>query len=127
MVKHTAAAQTAVLEAGVPVGRAKGTFAEAGQMLAMDPPDPGGATIGGVLATGDSGPLRHRYGAPRDLVLGMTVALTDGSVASAGGKVIKNVAGYDLAKLFTGAFRTLGAILPVAVRLHPPPERTATA
>src|SRR5207244_6227468 len=102
-------------------------FAEAGQMLAIDPPDRGGATVGGVLATADSGPLRHRYGAPRDLVLGITVALADGSVASAGGKVIKNVAGYDLAKLFTGSYGTLGAILQVAVRLHPRPERAATA
>ena len=67
-----------------------------------------GATIGGVVATGDSGPLRHRYGAARDLVLGVTVALPDGTVARAGGKVIKNVAGYDLAKLFAGSFGTLG-------------------
>jgi glycolate oxidase FAD binding subunit len=95
-------------------------------MLALDPPD-GGATVGGVLATGDSGPLRHRYGAPRDLVLGVTVALPDGSVARAGGRVIKNVAGYDLGKLHTGAFGTLGLIAEVNLRLHPRPERTATA
>src|SRR4051794_21076347 len=88
-------------------------------MDALDPPDLGGATIGGIVATGDSGPLRHRYGAARDLVLGVTVALPDGSVARAGGKVIKNVAGYDLAKLFAGSFGTLGTILEVAVRLHP--------
>jgi glycolate oxidase FAD binding subunit len=88
-------------------------------MLALDPPDLGGATIGGVVATGDSGPMRHRYGAARDLVLGVAVALPDGTVARAGGKVIKNVAGYDLAKLFAGSFGTLGAIVEVAVRLHP--------
>jgi glycolate oxidase FAD binding subunit len=88
-------------------------------MLALDPPDIGGATIGGVVATGDSGPLRHRYGAARDLVLGVAVALPDGTVARAGSKVIKNVAGYDLAKLFSGSFGTLGTILEVAVRLHP--------
>src|SRR3954454_441098 len=127
IVEHNAGDLTAILEAGVPLAQAQETFAEAGQMLAIDPPDPGGATIGGVLATGDSGPLRHRYGAPRDLVLGMTVALTDGSVANSGGKVIKNVAGYDLAKLFTGSFGTLGAILRVAVRLHPQPEHATTA
>ncbi|MFL5884611.1 MAG: FAD-binding oxidoreductase [Thermoleophilaceae bacterium] len=127
IVEHNAGDLTAILEAGVPLARAQETFAEAGQMLAIDPPDPGGATIGGVLATADSGPLRHRYAAPRDLVLGMKVALTDGSVASSGGKVIKNVAGYDLAKLFTGAYGTLGAILQVAVRLHPAPPRAATA
>jgi glycolate oxidase FAD binding subunit len=127
IVEHNAGDLTAVLEAGVPIAAAQERFAEAGQMLAIDPPDLGGATIGGVLATGDSGPLRHRYGAPRDLVLGMKVALTDGTVASAGGRVIKNVAGYDLAKLFTASYGTLGAILEVAVRLHPRPQRAATA
>src|SRR2546430_16810200 len=98
-------------------------------MLAIDPPlaDGDAATVGGVLATADSGPLRHRHGGPRDLVLGTTVALSDGTVARAGGKVIKNVAGYDLAKLFTGSYGTLGAILEVAVRLHPLPPRTVTA
>jgi glycolate oxidase FAD binding subunit len=126
IVEHNAGDLTAVLEAGVPLERAQKRFAGEGQMLALDPPD-GGATIGGVLATADSGPLRTRYGGPRDLVVGMTVALADGSVAKAGGKVIKNVAGYDLAKLFTGSFGTLGAIVEVAVRLHPLPERTATA
>src|SRR5205807_4239325 len=74
-----------------------------------------------------SGPLRHRYGAPRDLVVGVTVALSDGTIARAGGKVIKNVAGYDLAKLFSGAFGTLGLILSVNVRLHPLHETSVTA
>ena len=94
-------------------------------MLALDPPlgERDGATIGGVVATADSGPLRHRYGAPRDLLLGVTVALSDGTVARSGGKVIKNVAGYDLAKLFAGSFGTLGAIVEVVVRLHPRPAR----
>ncbi|MGA2926332.1 MAG: FAD-binding oxidoreductase, partial [Solirubrobacteraceae bacterium] len=87
----------------------------------------GAATIGGVVATGDCGPLRHRYGAPRDLLLGMTVALSDGTIARSGGKVIKNVAGYDVAKLFAGSFGTLGMILSVSVRLHPLPVKTATA
>src|SRR5918999_3687970 len=103
-----------------------GALAEAGQMLALDPPD-GGATIGGVVATGDSGPLRARYGGVRDLLVGMRIALADGTVAKSGGKVIKNVAGYDLAKLFVGSFGTLGAILEVSVRLHPLPPATATA
>jgi glycolate oxidase FAD binding subunit len=127
IVEHNAGDLTAVLEAGVPLGRAQATFAEAGQMLALDPPDPGGATIGGLVATADSGPLRSRYGGARDLLVGMSVALSDGTIAKAGGKVIKNVAGYDLAKLFTGSFGTLGAILEVAVRLHPLPPATATA
>src|SRR4051812_1460558 len=119
VVEHNEGDLTAVLQAGVPLARAQAKFAEASQMLALDPPDIGGATIGGVVAAGDSGPLRHRYGAARDLVLGVTVALPDGSVARAGGKVIKNVAGYDLAKLFAGSFGTLGAIVELAVRLHP--------
>ena len=79
------------------------------------------------MATADSGPLRHRYGGVRDLVVGATVALSDGTLAKSGGKVIKNVAGYDLAKLFTGSYGTLGLIVRVAVRLHPLPPRTATA
>jgi glycolate oxidase FAD binding subunit len=95
-------------------------------MLALDPPDDG-ATVGGVVATADSGPLRHRYGGPRDVVLGVTVALPDGSVAKAGGKVIKNVAGYDLSKLMTGGFGTLGVVARVALRLHPLPRETVTA
>jgi glycolate oxidase FAD binding subunit len=127
VVEHNAADLTAVLEAGVPLVRAQETFREAGQMLALDPPDLGGATIGGILATGDSGPLRARYGGPRDLVLGMRIALADGTIVKSGSNVIKNVAGYDLAKLFTGSFGTLGAILSVSVRLHPLPPRTATA
>jgi glycolate oxidase FAD binding subunit len=79
------------------------------------------------VAANDSGPLRARYGGVRDLVVGMRVALADGTVAKSGGKVIKNVAGYDLAKLFTGSYGSLGAILEVSVRLHPLPPATATA
>jgi glycolate oxidase FAD binding subunit len=141
VVAHDAGDLTATLQAGVPLELAQRTFAAAGQMLALDPPlaGPGGAdsaidpdahpgpTIGGVVATADSGPLRHRYGAPRDLVVGVTVALSDGTIAQAGGKVIKNVAGYDLAKLFSGAFGTLGLILSVNVRLHPLHETSVTA
>jgi len=126
VVEHNAGDMTAVLQAGVPLARAQETFAAAGQMLALDPPDDG-ATVGGVVATGDSGPLRHRYGAPRDLVLGVTAALTSGEVVRAGGKVIKNVAGYDLSKLLAGSFGTLALITEVAVRLHPLPAATATA
>ena len=126
IVEHNAGDLTAMLQAGVPLERAQEAFAARGQMLALDPPA-AGATVGGVLATGDSGPLRARFGGPRDLVVGMTVALGDGSLAKSGGKVIKNVAGYDLAKLFTSSFGALGAIVQVAVRLHPRPERTVTA
>jgi glycolate oxidase FAD binding subunit len=125
IVEHNEGDLTAILQAGVPLATAREAFAEAGQMLALDPPDDG-ATIGGVIATGDSGPLRHRYGAPRDLVLGVQVALPDGSLARAGSKVIKNVAGYDLAKLMAGAFGTLGVMTEVSVRLHPAPRERLT-
>jgi glycolate oxidase FAD binding subunit len=126
IVEHNAGDLTAVLEAGVPVAEAQRLFAEHGQRLALDPPD-GGATIGGLVASGDTGPLRGRYGGPRDLVVGMRVALSDGTLAKSGGKVIKNVAGYDIAKLFTGSFGTLGAIVEVSLRLHPIAPDTATA
>jgi glycolate oxidase FAD binding subunit len=128
IVEHNAGDLTAILEAGVPMADAQAAFAEAGQMLALDPPlgEGNAATIGGVVATGDSGPRHHRYGAPRDLLLGITVALGDGTIATSGGKVIKNVAGYDLAKLFAGSFGTLGIVLQVVVRLHPLPRATAT-
>ncbi|MGO9823117.1 MAG: FAD-binding oxidoreductase [Solirubrobacteraceae bacterium] len=133
ILEHNAGDLTAVLEAGVPLAEAQRTFAAAGQMLALDPPlgvaedaEPA-ATIGGVVATGDSGPLRHRYGQPRDLIVGATLALSDGSIARAGGKVIKNVAGYDLAKLFAGSYGTLGLILSVSVRLHPLQASSTTA
>jgi glycolate dehydrogenase FAD-binding subunit len=126
IVEHNAGDLTAVLEPGVLLADAQATFAKAGQMLALDPPD-GGATVGGIVATADTGPLRARYGGPRDLVVGMRVALSDGTLAKSGGKVIKNVAGYDIAKLFTGSFGTLGAIIELSVRLHPLPPETATA
>jgi glycolate oxidase FAD binding subunit len=84
-----------------------------------------GATVGGTLATGAAGPRRLRYGTPRDLLIGITVVRADGAVASAGGKVVKNVAGYDLGKLFTGSFGTLGLIVEAVFRLHPRPASTA--
>jgi glycolate oxidase FAD binding subunit len=130
LVEHNPGDLTATVQAGMPLARLAEQLADAGQMLALDPPHRHGdaqATIGGTLATGDLGPLAHRYGRPRDLVLGVTVALADGTVARAGGKVIKNVAGYDLGKLFCGSFGTLGLILEVSVRLHPLPSSRATA
>ena len=134
ILAHNAGDMTATLQAGVPLAAAQEAFAQAGQMLSLDPPRAGqdgidgadGATLGGIVATGDSGPLAHRYGGPRDLIVGATVALADGTVAKSGGTVIKNVAGYDIAKLMAGSFGTLGLILSVNVRLHPRSERTAT-
>ena len=100
---------------------------------AADSPGAGGVTgaaaatgtVGGVVATGAAGPRRLRYGAPRDLLIGITVVLADGTVASSGGKVVKNVAGYDLGKLFAGSYGTLGLIAEAAFRLHPLPQATA--
>ena len=126
IVEHNAGDLTVVVEAGLPVGTLRSTVERKGQMFALDPFDPGGATVGGVVAAGDSGPLRHRYGPIRDLVLGVTVVLADGRIAKSGGKVIKNVAGYDLGKLFSGSMGTLGLIARVALRLHPKPPRTVT-
>jgi glycolate oxidase FAD binding subunit len=116
-----------VLQAGVGLAAAQARFAEQGQRLSLDPPDGDGrATIGGILATGDSGPLRHRHGGVRDLILGVRVALPDGTVARAGSNVIKNVAGYDLAKLMCGALGTLGVICEATLRLHPLPGEALT-
>lgn len=141
VLEHNAGDFTAVLQAGVPLAVAQDAVAGAGQMLALDPPlspwggagddtaieaSNAGATIGGIIATNDSGPLRHKYGGVRDLVVGITVVLSDGTIARAGGKVIKNVAGYDIGKLFAGAYGTLGLIAELTVRLHPRPARTAT-
>ena len=128
VLEHNEGDLTAVLQAGVPLHRAQTRFAEASQMLALDPPlgERVEATIGGVVAASDQGPLRHRYGAVRDLVLGVTLVLADGSIARSGSKVIKNVAGYDLAKLFCGSFGTLGVIAEVVVRLHPAPQDPLT-
>ena len=129
ILEHNVGDLTAVLQAGVPLAEAQAAFAEEGQMLALDPPLGAGdaATVGGMVATGDSGPLRHRYGGVRDLIVGISLALSDGTLAKAGSKVIKNVAGYDLAKLFTGSHGTLGLIVTVTVRLHPKPVGNATA
>jgi glycolate oxidase FAD binding subunit len=127
LIEHNEGDFTAVLQAGLRLSDAQAAFARAGQRLSLDPPDPDGrATIGGVLATSDSGPLRHRFGGARDLVLGIQVALPDGTVPRAGSRVIKNVAGYDLAKLMCGALGTLGVICEVIVRLHPVPADTVT-
>ena len=88
---------------------------------------PSAATVGGVLATNDSGVLRLRFGALRDLIIGVTLALPDGTLARSGGKVVKNVAGYDLPKLATGALGTLGVITRAVFRLHPLPQGDANA
>jgi glycolate oxidase FAD binding subunit len=117
---------TATVEAGCTFRQLQQTLAEHGQRLALDPLWPERATIGGILATNDSGPLRIRFGSLRDLIIGVTLALPDGTLAKSGGKVVKNVAGYDLPKLATGSLGTLGIITQAIFRLHPIPRETHT-
>jgi glycolate oxidase FAD binding subunit len=124
MLEHEAGDLTAIVEAGMRLGDLDALLAAHGQMLALDPP--GNPTIGGCIAANLSGPRRHRYGTARDLVIGVTVVLADGTIASSGGKVVKNVAGYDLGKLFCGSEGRLGLIARVALRLHPRPDTART-
>jgi glycolate oxidase FAD binding subunit len=126
IIEHAWADLTVTVEAGCTVAALQKTLAEHGQRLAIDPLWPENATVGGILATNDSGALRLRYGALRDLIIGVTLALPDGTLAESGGKVVKNVAGYDLPKLVTGSFGTLGAITRAVFRLHPVPRNVRT-
>jgi len=117
LIDHAQGDMTVTAEAGMPLAQLQSLLAPARQRVALDPHYPG--TLGGVLATADSGPLRHRYGGVRDLCLGITVVRADGQRAKAGGRVVKNVAGYDLMKLFTGSYGTLGIVSEMTLRLHP--------
>ncbi len=117
---------TATVAAGTPWAAIQRVLAAHSQVVALDPLWPERATVGGIVATNDSGPLRLRYGSLRDLIIGMTIVLADGTIAHSGGKVVKNVAGYDLHKLMTGAFGTLGVITEVTFRLHPVPKHCQT-
>jgi len=120
VVEHEAGDLVATAQAGVRLGAFQAQVSAAGQRLALDPPEDG--TLGGTVSANASGPLRHRYGTARDLLIGIRVVLSDGTAAKAGGKVVKNVAGYDLGKLFTGAFGTLGVVVEATFRLHPRPR-----
>ena len=126
VIEHAWGDMTVTVEAGCTIDKLQGVLREHGQQLAADPMRPELATVGGVVATAESGTLRIRYGAIRDLVLGLEIALPDGSVVKAGGKVVKNVAGYDLTKLAIGSLGTLGVITRVVFRLHPIPVATAS-
>ncbi len=121
VLEHAAGDLVVRAQAGVRLAALAPLLAEAGQMLALDPPEEG-ATLGGIVATGATGPRRHLYGGVRDLLIGTTYVLADGTVAKAGGKVVKNVAGYDLCKLFAGSYGTLAVLAEVVFRLHPVPE-----
>jgi FAD/FMN-containing dehydrogenase len=124
LLEHEPGDLTAIVEAGMRLSELQSYLAEYGQMLALDPP--GDPTIGACLAGDLSGPRRHRYGGMRDLVLGVSVVLAGGLVANSGGKVVKNVAGYDLGKLFSGSRGRLGLVARLALRLHARPAAEAT-
>ncbi|MGP4020443.1 FAD-binding oxidoreductase [Saccharopolyspora sp. 5N708] len=118
VIEHAAGDLVVHALAGTPIAEVSSVVRGAGQQLAIDQPLPT-ATIGGIIATGTSGPCRHLFGGVRDLLIGITVVRADGTVTTAGGKVVKNVAGYDLGKLYTGSFGTLGVITEAVFRLHP--------
>jgi glycolate oxidase FAD binding subunit len=124
ILEHDPGDLTCTVEAGVRLSQLQAVLAETGQRLSLDPPDD--PTIGALLARNLSGPLRHRFGAPRDLVLGATLVLGDGTIASAGGKVVKNVAGYDLARLVCGSEGRLALVARASFRLHPLPKASRT-
>jgi glycolate oxidase FAD binding subunit len=124
ILEHEAGDLTCSVEAGIRLSVLQAELGEHGQMLALDPP--GDPTIGECIVDDLHGPRSYRYGRMRDLLLGVTVVLGDGLVANAGGKVVKNVAGYDLGKLFCGSRGTLGVVLRASLRLHPLPDAAAT-
>jgi glycolate oxidase FAD binding subunit len=123
VAEHAAGDLVARVQAGARMGDVAAVLAQAGQEIALDVPSE--ATIGGVVASGLAGPRRLRYGTPRDLLIGITIVRADGTIAKSGGKVVKNVAGYDLGKLFAGSAGTLGLITEVTFRLHPLPAARA--
>ena len=122
VLEHEPGDLTVTVEAGRPFGALQATLRERGQWLSLDPPAADRATIGGIIAANASGPRRQLYGTARDLLIGVAVVTADGALVRGGGKVVKNVAGYDLPKLFIGSFGTLGIIVEVTVRLRPIPD-----
>jgi glycolate oxidase FAD binding subunit len=126
VVEHAPLDQIVVVEAGVMLAALQKLLGAQGQMLALDPPWPERATVGGIVATNAFGARRTRYGSVRDLIIGISIVRADGTAARGGGKVVKNVAGFDLPKLMVGSLGTLGLIATVTFRLHPKPETTET-
>ena len=122
LLEHEPGDLTATAEAGITLGALQAELGKRGQWLSLDPPGAERATLGGVLASNASGPRRHLYGTARDLLIGLTVVGADGSIVRGGGKVVKNVAGYDLPKLYIGSFGTLGIIAEATVKLRPRPD-----
>ncbi|MCU0536455.1 MAG: FAD-binding oxidoreductase [Hydrococcus sp. Prado102] len=126
IIEHAVGDLTVTVEAGVKLCDLQKILAQTNQFLPLDPAYPDSATIGGIVATADSGSWRQRYGGIRDMVLGLSFVRSDGQIAKAGGRVVKNVAGYDLMKLFAGSYGTLGIISQVTFRLYPLPEDSQT-
>ena len=122
ILEHEPGDLTVTVEAGLPFGMLQAELAKRGQWLSLDGGPTERATVGGVLASAASGPRRHLYGTARDLVIGLTVVMADGSVVRGGGKVVKNVAGYDLPKLYVGSFGTLGVLVEATLKLRPRPD-----
>jgi glycolate dehydrogenase FAD-binding subunit len=125
--EHAPSDQIVAVEAGMALAELQRRLAPHHQRLAIDPPLAERATVGGIVAANAFGPRRTRYGAVRDLVIGITIVRADGAIARGGGKVVKNVAGFDLPRLFCGSLGTLGLVAEVVFRLHPLPESSATA
>ena len=122
VIEHEPGDLTATVEAGLTFAALQNALRARGQWLSLDPPDADRATLGGVIATNASGSRRHMYGTMRDLLIGVTIVTADGSVVHGGGKVVKNVAGYDLPKLFIGSHGTLGIIVEATLKLRPLPD-----
>ncbi|MBW4634941.1 MAG: FAD-binding oxidoreductase [Iphinoe sp. HA4291-MV1] len=126
LIEHAVGDLTITAEAGMKFSRLQEMLADSRQFLAIDPMTQDKATLGGIVATADTGSLRQRYGSVRDQLLGITFVRADGQIAKAGGRVVKNVAGYDLMKLFTGSYGTLGVISQVTFRVYPMQEISGT-
>jgi glycolate dehydrogenase FAD-binding subunit len=126
VLEHSQADMVVSVEAGITLEALQAELGKSGQFLPLDPFNSPGHTIGGLLATGWTGPLRLRYGSPRDFLIGIRVALPDGRLASAGGRVVKNVSGYDLMKLHYGALGTMGVIVAASFKVFPKPMHDIT-
>ena len=126
LIEHAVGDLTVTVEAGMKFSQLQAILAQENQVLGFDPSYPETATIGGIIATGDTGSLRQRYRGIRDLILGISIVRYDGKIAKAGGRVVKNVAGYDLMKLFTGSYGTLGIISQITLRVYPQAEASGT-
>jgi glycolate oxidase FAD binding subunit len=126
VVDYAPTDQVVTVECGVTLAQLQRELAKHGQRLALDPPRPEKATLGGIVASNSFGPLRTRFGSVRDLIIGVSIVRADGTPAKGGGKVVKTVAGFDLPKLMCGSWGTLAFIATATFRVHPVPEQTVT-